>query len=236
MRAVIRCKTNIESEALDGLLSERDWWPSLPQEHEVVEERRREILEHVKEGDRDIAEGTHLYTIYDADTRTWGTVSNPTKGKITFRLKNSVSDRLKRATEKLIYDFQTFSAGKLQLDEVGFDFHPMIEVLEPDSQNYAYSGEIIPKNKLKYAINQRKIEATVGLIAALFAVLFSLLTVPSIRSPLFQRLAPEWFVWLSGFMERLATSAIVVATISWLNLLLHWLELRRRGVIRWSLD
>jgi hypothetical protein len=236
MRAVIRCRTNVEPQALDALLSERDWWPNLPQEHEVVQERKQEILDQVKEGDRDIAEGTHLYTIYDAETRSWGIISNPTKGLITFRIKNPVSDRLKKATEKLIYDFQVANPTKMRKDGICFDFHPMIEVLEPNSTNHAYSGEIIPSNKLRFAVQQRKIEASVGLIAALFAVLFSLLTIPSIRSPLFQRLPTEWFTWLSGFMERLATSSIVVATISWLNLLLHWLELRRKGLVSWSLD
>ena len=236
MRAVVRCRSNVEPQVLDALLSDRDWWPNLPQEHEVVQERKQEILDQVREGDRDIAEGTHLYTIYDADSRSWGIVSNPTKGLITFRLKNPVSDRLKNATEKLIYDFQVGNAKELKRDGMTFDFHPTVEVLEPNSTNQAYSGEIIPFKKFRFAIRQRRIEATVGLIAALFAIFFSLLTVPSIRSPLFQRLAPEWFTWLSGFMERLATSSIVVATISWLNLLLHWLDLRRKGVIRWSLD
>ncbi|UCD57752.1 MAG: hypothetical protein JSV16_01185 [Candidatus Hydrogenedentota bacterium] len=236
MRAIIRCRTNVEPHGLDALLSERDWWPNLSQEHEVVQERKREILTHVTEGDRDIAEGTHLYTIYDAETRSWGIVSNPTKGVMTFRLKNQVSDRLKTATEKLVYDLQVINAKRRKHGGIKFDFYPTLEVLEPNSQNHAYSGEIIPASKLKYAIQQRRIEAMVGLIAALSAVFFSLLTVPSIRSPLFQQLPPEWYSWLSGFAERLATSAIVVATISWLHLLLHWLDLRRKGVIRWSLD
>ncbi len=234
MRSVIRCRTNVEPEAFDALLLERDWWPTVAQDHELVQERKREILDQVKEGDRDIAEGTYMYTIYDAETRSWGIASNPTKRMITFRLKNVVSDRLKTATERLVYDLQTLDAGKR--NGIEFEFYPTVEVLEPNSQNHAYSGEIVSGSKLKYAIAQRKIEATAGLIAALFAILFSLLTVPSIKSPLFQQLPPEWFTWLSGFLERLATSAIVVATISWLNLLLYWLDLRQRGVIRWSLD
>jgi hypothetical protein len=94
----------------------------------------------------------------------------------------------------------------------------------------------LSSNKLKHAIDQRKIEATVGLIAALAAIFFSVLTIPSNKSPIFQRLSPEWYMWLSGFLERLATSAIVVATISWLHLLLHWLSLRRKGLVSWSLD
>lgn len=236
MRTIIRCHSNVEPQALDALLAERDWWPNVPQDHKMVEDRKKEILAHVTEGDRDIAETTHLYTIYDAETRSWGIVSNPTKGMFTFRIKNPVSDRLKAATEKLVYDLQGIQKQRSRRDGTNFDFHPTIEVLEPNSQNRAYSGEVIPSNKLGYAIRERKIEATVGLIAALAAIFFSLLTIPSIRSPIFLRLEPEWYTWLSGFLERLATSAIVVATISWLHLLLHWLSLRRRGLIRWSLD
>ena len=116
------------------------------------------------------------------------------------------------------------------------EFYPTIEVLEPDSMSRAFSGEILSSNKLKHAIDQRKVEATVGLIAILAAIFFSILSLPSSKSPIYLRLSPEWYEWLVGFLERLATSALVVATISWLHLLLHWLSLRRRGLIRWSLD
>lgn len=53
MRAIIRCHTNVEPQALDALLSEREWWPNLAQDHEVVEERKREILAHVTESERE---------------------------------------------------------------------------------------------------------------------------------------------------------------------------------------
>lgn len=69
MRAIIKCHTNVEVEALDALLMEHDWWPNLPQDHKAVEERKQEILAHVNEGDRDIAAATHLYAIYDAESR-----------------------------------------------------------------------------------------------------------------------------------------------------------------------
>jgi hypothetical protein len=223
-------------EALDALLKEQDWWPNLPQDHEAVEERKQEILAHVNEGDRDIATGTHLYTLYDAETRSWGIVSNPTKGVLTFRIKNPVSDKLKTAAEKLVFDLQDIHKQRRSSDNITLSFFPTIEVLEPDSSSRAFSGEILSSNKLKHAIDQRKIEATVGLIAALAAIFFSVLTIPSNKSPIFQRLSPEWYMWLSGFLERLATSAIVVATISWLHLLLHWLSLRRKGLVSWSLD
>jgi hypothetical protein len=226
----------VEVEALDALLSERDWWPNLPQDHEAIEEKRQDILSHVREGDKDIASGTHLYTIYDAETRSWGIVSNPTKGVLTFRIKNPVSDKLKTAAEKLVFDIQEMYKRRRSTDDMTLSFYPTIEVLEPDSPSRAFSGEILSANKLRHAIDQRKIEATVGLIAALAAVFFSVLTLPSSRSPIYLRLTPEWYEWLVGFLERLATSALVVATISWLHLLLHWLSLRRKGLILWSLD
>ena len=47
MRSVIRCRTNVEPEAFDALLLERDWWPTVSQDHELVQERKREILEQV---------------------------------------------------------------------------------------------------------------------------------------------------------------------------------------------
>ena len=191
MRAIIRCHTNVEVEALDALLSEHDWWPNLPQDHKAVDERKQEILAHVNEGDRDIATATHLYTIYDAETRSWGIVCNPTKEVFTFRIKNAVSDKLKTAAEKLVFDLQRIYKQRRSNDSMTLSFYPTIEVLEPDSPSRAFSGEILSSNKLKHAIEQRRIEATVGLIAVLGAIFFSILTLPSSKSPIYLRLSPE---------------------------------------------
>ena len=136
----------------------------------------------------------------------------------------------------MVFDLQDIHRQRRGNDGMTLSFYPTIKVLEPDSPSRAFSGEILSANKLKHAIDQRRIEATVGLIAILSAIFFSILSLPSSKSPIYLRLSSEWYEWLVGFLERLATSALVVATISWLHLLLHRLSLRRKGLIRWSLD
>ena len=72
MRAILRTTTKMEAEGLDALLMDKDWWPSLMQDHPEVIAKKNEILDHVSAVDRALAEGTYEYTIYDRGTKSWG--------------------------------------------------------------------------------------------------------------------------------------------------------------------
>jgi hypothetical protein len=134
MRAIIRCKSNVDPKGLDGLLIEKDWWPGIEQTDPEIVKRKNEILSHVAGEDLVITERTYLYTIYDEATKSWGIVNNPTKHGITFRIKNPDSDKLKAACEKLVKNLQEISNEKRQgAGNVTFEFISLIEVLEPNS-------------------------------------------------------------------------------------------------------
>lgn len=75
MRAIIKCKSRIETSKLDGVLKEKGWWPTLAQEHPELLRRKDEILSHVAEDDLVMVKETMLFAIHDDITKSWGIVS-----------------------------------------------------------------------------------------------------------------------------------------------------------------
>ena len=229
MRAIIRVTTNLPDDRLDDLLQGYGWLSRVSNQ-DFIDQKRGEILDSVHRDDRPIVENTLLsYTLLHDPTKTWGIVNRPVDNLITFRLKNPIPDRLKAATEKLVRDLQDFSKREKR---IYFDFEK-IEVLEPQGFIHAFAGEVMPRNRLSLAINRRRTEWLVGAVAFVVSIILLTVTFPSIREFLFAD-NTVWSSWAIGFLERLSTSAIVTATVSWLNVILYWFELRRRDVIVWE--
>lgn len=236
MRAILRCSTRVEKEELDAMLSSLNWWPTLDQENPIVQGRSDDIMSHIAQEDRDLAKTTLLYTIYDDTTKTWGIVSRPSTHMLTFRLKNPVSERLKAACEKLVADLQPVLADRGRPKKLAFEFSPRVEILEPNSQDHAFSGEILPPKRFLLAVRERKTEAYVGAFTAGLAVLLAAITAPPVKSALLSGFAAEWKQWVSGNLERFTTAALVTLVISWFEVMLHWFGIRRQSYIRWTLD
>lgn len=230
MRSIIRVTTNLPDDRLDDFLGSHRWTPRIDSKSTLFETRRKEILDTVHPDDIDIVRATLLsYTLLDDPTKTWGIVNKPNDTSITFRLKNPIPDRLKKATEKLVRDLQSVTEKE---KEITFGFEK-IEVLEPQGFMHAFTGSILPKNRLALAIERRRTEWAVGGVAFITAVALLILTVPTVRDVIFPPNG-EWTSWTIGFLERLSTSAIVTATVSWLNVVLYWFELRRQATIIWE--
>lgn len=229
MRAIIRITTNLPDDRLDDLLRSYGWLSRVSDE-DFIEQKRKEILDSVHPEDLPIVRDTLLpYTLLHDPTKTWGLVNRPVDNLITFRLKNPIPDRLKAATEKLVRDLQDFSN---QEKKVFFEFEK-IEVLEPQGFMHAFAGEVMPRNRLSLAINRRRTEWLVGVVAFIVSAILLTLTFPGIRSIIFPD-STRWTLWIIGFLERLSTSAIVTATVSWLNVLLYWFDLKRQNVVVWE--
>lgn len=240
MRALITATINAPADVLDRLpqtlehfLIEQGWWPALDQDHPEVVAMRDEILKTVSNGDHTLAKETYLFTIYHEESRSWGIISRPNRQVITIRVKNPVAERLKAAAEKIVDDCLNQSRQKRPSQDIHFLFRSRIEVFEPGSGDHAYFGEILPANRFLLAISQRRTEFYVGLIASTAAILMLICTLPPVIHALIGHMVPEWQLWLRGLLERLGSSAVVTATVSGLNVFLHWLDLRRKRGIRW---
>jgi len=229
MRAIIRVTTNLPDDRLDDLLRSYGWLSRLS-DQAFIERKKNEILESVHPDDLPIVRDTLFsYTLLHDPTKTWGIVNRPVDNLITFRLKNPIPDRLKAATEKLVRDLQDFAKRE---KKIVFDFEK-IEVLEPQGFMHAFAGEVMPRNRLSLAIKRRRTEWLVGEAAFIVSVILLTMTFPGIRESLFVA-STVWTEWVMGFLERLSTSAIVTATVSWLNVVLYWFELRRQDVVVWE--
>lgn len=231
MRALITCSSKISEEDLKAFLVQNKWWPSRSQEDEIVSEIREAIIAQTSDDDQAYAKKTCLFTIYDSNSRSWGIVNKPNEGVLVFRIKNSISIRLEQATEKLVSDL-------LEAKTAGFNFEDKrIDVLQPNSREHAFYGEILPfKNRFGVALQDRRTEEIVGLIALGVAILFLGLTFPSVKHFFWGHLPLENQQWIDGVLGRLATAAVVTFTTNWIVVLLHWFNLRRKSIINWHAD
>jgi hypothetical protein len=229
MRAIILCDTLVENNDLESILSEINWLPNMEDDNLELLERKKEILEHIPKDAKKLVESTFVCTIYDDETKTWGIVNRPNKHRLSFRLKNPVSDRLKKASIKLVSDMRTnkHTDGKFK-----FDFLPRVEVLEPGNENYSFAGEILPPHRLKLAISQRKTESYVAIFAGIIAIVLLIVTSPIILPVK----TNSWEIWFSGTLERFSTAALVTMTISAFEVFLHWSEIRRQDLIKWVFE
>ena len=232
MRAIIRVKTNVADERLDDILKKKGWLPRITNS-DLFENKRKEILATVHQDDIEIVRETILpYVILDDPTKTWGIVNRPVENLVTFRLKNPIPDRLKTAAERLVYDLQSISSEDKDLS---FELVSKIEVLEPGGYLHAFSGSVLPKNRFQLAIKRRQSESIVGFASFLAAAVLLVLTMPPLQEKFFtMAVNGAWGPWYLGLFERLATSALVTATVSWLNVMLYWFDLRRLAVIVWE--
>ncbi|HXJ11042.1 MAG TPA: hypothetical protein VNH19_02125 [Candidatus Limnocylindrales bacterium] len=181
-----------------------------------------------------LLEKTFTCTIYDEETKTWGIVNQPQSQNITFRLKNQSSDKLKAATEKLIRQLQTARRTHGPDSRPAFSFQPRVEVFEANSEDHAFYGEILKPRSFRQAVKEREQEARIGLFAGIGAAILLLLTSPPVATHVVGDVNLPWGRWASGNYERFATAALVTTTVSWLEVIMHWLFTLRQPIILWK--
>jgi|SRR5215213_2775458 len=228
MRAVIKCQGEIIDQQLEEWLDGKNWLPNQPQNSPLVEEHKKETLAYVPQHDRVIAESTHCLTLFDEVTRSWGTVCRPNRNRLTFRLKNPVSEKLKKACEKLVADIQTNTL--LQFAEF------KIEVLEPQGEHQAFVGHVLPSNRWDYVKLQKKTEYRVMVASCVIAILSLALTTPLLKPIALSPFSETWGEWFSGILERLGTTAFVTFIVSSLEVYLYKKDLDKLPPVQWDLD
>jgi hypothetical protein len=235
MRAIIECITSKEPTDLKEVLEENSWLPTIGEDDEFTQSRKIDIIEHIAPEDQPLVEKTFLHTIYDDSTKTWGIVNRPTKYELAIRLKNSSSEKLKHACEKLVGDLQVYSLkyGK----NLNFQFPTNIVVLEPNSNSPAFHGEVLPLKRFPrrffLAIQERKREALVSGVALLISLILLVLTIPTWSSLIPFPLESDWHKWIAGNLERFGTATLLTSAISGFEVFLHWFDIRRKPIIRW---
>ena len=196
------------------------WTPSTGQDHTETIKAARDLINHIAENQRGIAEATHFLTIIDPATQTWGIVSAPTHTSITIRLKNPIADRLKRAcetlVEKIINENKKNKSFFFKQAENHITLKPMetISVLEPNSDTHAYTGTIVANATFTLAKSERRPEFIVFVVSFLLAISAMWYTSP--WSGYFTEGMTEGSMteWKYSTAARLSTAFLVTAFVS----------------------
>jgi hypothetical protein len=112
-------------------------------------------------------------------------------------------------------------------------FAALIKVLEANSLNVAYYGEVQPEARFRDAVKQRAVEWRIGKIFFALAIAFAVVTIPPIEDRWLSSPITKWDLWTDGNLARLATSALITSAVSVLNVVSRWSELKQVGAIRW---
>jgi hypothetical protein len=232
LRARIVCSASVAPERLLERLRLGHWWPGLAQDHPELLARRDEILLTLAPDDLILVKETLLATIYDADTRTWGLLNSPVQDAYVVRLFNRHPTRLKAAVARLVSQLQARDGSDWRVH-----FPERVEVLEANSTTSAFWGKIMPERRMALAVSERYAEAGVGAWALALAVIFLIVSSP-LGDPWVRDLGvgQAWHVWIEGVLERFSSAALVTATVSWAEVLFHWMAIRRLPLVEWRLD
>lgn len=227
MRAIVRFRLEPDADSLKAILEALSWIPKGREEdHEA---HRQDILNDVAIN-RALVESTYLYTVLDAETETWGIVSNPAGSWIEVRLKNAESEQLRRAATRLVADLGTTSRSGLRSRHT-VHFYDRIEVLAPGSADFAFLGTILDGSPWQATRRERRTEVVFAVAGAVIGVTLLLLTSPfGPWSPSTDPLG----IWVEGNLERLTSAALFSAIVSGLTVGLRYLEVRRSPVVNWN--
>jgi hypothetical protein len=230
MRAIIDSSITTTPDGLRQVFVEsKTWWPPYPQDDPLVTKERNDILTHVAEGDRELVERTYQFMIYHHRTKSWGLVNCPQAGIAEYRIRNQDSLQLRKACENFLETLTQYNAKH----HVGLEFAEIIRVLEPNSADVAYYGEVLPAPDFKSAKHERSGEWRIGKSFLLATIILTLITIPPMERWVDSFVAKDWVTWGAGFLGRCATSALVTAVVSFIAVVFHWYELRRVGQVRW---
>jgi hypothetical protein len=242
--------SNLDEILLD-FLSSKGWLPTTSQDANLVAEKSKEILKTIKDDHLEMVMTTFLGTIIHTPTVTWGVINRPAEFRIEFRLKQPLPEKLRQACEELVNDLQEAHIpiavdntperqdehGSIRKANLIINFYPRIQILEPGSEHQASSGEIVPRQPKalwKLSRENKSVDVTVGIFASILAVILLVVTTPIAFSVIGLNSQNEWYSWTKGLLDRLATSAIFSAVISWVSVFLYYNELKaQNAIIKW---
>ena len=237
---------------------------SAPPLFSLAADEAREIIFHISRYDKQLAKITFQYPIFDRQTQTFGTVHyEPDKHHIVIRLKNSHSEKLKLATERLAGDLirgkiegrrsiRIMNAIRALAGAVLTAWFRMpdrhrgriafarIKVLEPGRSVEAFSGSVIPERSLASVVHERRGDVILAGVFLTLGLAISLVSSPIMLNFDYQTHTEHWIngwlAWGSGNMSRIGSAFFVAVFLPIIQILLHWRAVRRKPSIDWSID
>lgn len=118
----------------------------------------------------------------------------------------------------------------LEFNKNYFKFSSIIEILEPGSDQSSFHGKIIQGSAFKATKQEKKTEISVLICTIIFTVILLYITSP--LGSKFQGVG-LWGDWWQENLQRVSTAAIVTMLVSSINLVFHWLSIKKEYPIRW---
>jgi hypothetical protein len=230
----------------------------------LAADEAREILFHVAPADQQLARINFQYPIFDRHTQTFGSVHyEPDKHNTIIRLKNTQSEKLKIATERLVADLLR---GKVEsrrsvramnvLKAFGASFFTVwfrsphrhrrliafsrIRVLEPRKSVEAFSGIVVAERSLGSVLRERRVDTILAAVFLTLGVTILILSSPEVLNLDFRMHSETWIngwlAWGSGNMSRIGSAFFVAVFLPIIQIVLHWRAVRRKSCVSWIID
>jgi len=229
----------------------------------------REILLHVSPHDRSIANITFQYPVFDRRTQTFGTVhyeldkDNVAVHHVVIRLKNSQSEKLKVATQRLVADLNLGTVESRRsirllnaLRALNISFLRLwyrsahhsrrrirfarIKVLEPGQSTEAFSGRVTAERSLASVIRERRSDIVVAGVFLTLGITTSILSSPMVYNFDYlthaEKWTDGWLAWGAGNLSRIGSAFFVGVFVPLIQILLHWQSVRRKPSVSWNID
>ncbi|HEY0453254.1 hypothetical protein [Actinophytocola sp.] len=206
----------------------------------------RLILDQIAEADKPIAKITFQYPILHRRTATWGTVHFEDDGRqVVVRLHNSQSEKLKRATSKLIDividgQYEQANPSRLRVRRrnykvVEFD---KIRILEAGNSSEAYTGVVLDGRSLKTVAREQSSDLKIAAIFLSLSLLVAFTASPLVLD-LDQRIFDQartdgWLAWAAGNYARIGSALFVAIFLPLTHVLLYWRRVRKQPAINWN--
>lgn len=221
-----------------------------------------EIMAIIAAEDLEIAWIEFQYPIFDRQTQTFGTVHyEVSKHFITIRLKNPQPEKLKMATERIIYSLiegETEPSTKVRLAHVATRFRSLlravwyrdshrrrdpiafgrIRVLEQGNSNEAFSGVVRPEQTLESVIRERRGDLLIASTFLFLALLIFILSSPWVWNLDYathaERWTNGWLAWFAGNLSRIGSALMVGVFLPVISVWLAWRHVRRKPIVNWN--
>lgn len=236
-RFYIELEKEGDAAALKGelckLLQEANLAPSFdPAE---IDRRRDDLLKEIAEPRRESLRKAFVTTLYEPMYASWGFISNVSGRVFEVRMSNPHAFRLQASVARVVSALRT-RAAKLKL---GLKFKPEVEIFETAEDHAQEQATIVEQRLWRFARRDKRVSWRLFLLAGLLTAAALVLTMPGPAGLLFRDLlqvSPPWLQWSTETLGRLASAGLVVATMSLIDVYLHWRHLQSVAPVIWPLE
>lgn len=220
-------------DQLSNLLQAANLAPGFEQAE--LDRRRDDLLKEVMEPRREALRKAFVMTLFEPMYASWGMISNVSGRVYEVRMSNPYAFRLQASVARVVSALRA-RAAKLK---IGLKFKPEVEIFELAEDHSQEQALILEQRLWRVARVDKRVPWRLFLVAAVVTTAGLLMTMPGasgfVLRDLFGVSAP-WQQWWMETIGRLAVAGMVVATMTLVDVFLHWRHLQSVAPVVWPLE